>query len=100
MARSRRTPHSIYIRPDIPLPELGSLATQLRQRGFKGEELMREIQEHFHLGRLAASTRERFEAAISFASQADGPALAALAWGMGENYKFGSCEKAADQGFP
>ncbi len=58
---------------DIPLPELASLATQLRQKGFEGEELVREIQEHFHLGRLAASTRERFEAAISFASQSDGP---------------------------
>ena len=58
---------------DIPLPELASLAAQLRQKGFEGEELVREIQEHFRLGRLAASTRERFEAAISLASQAVGP---------------------------
>jgi very-short-patch-repair endonuclease len=58
---------------DIPLPELASLAAQLRQNGFEGEELVREIQEHFRLGRLAASTRERFESAISFASQAVGP---------------------------
>jgi hypothetical protein len=57
---------------DIPLSELASLAVQLRLGGFEGEELVREIQEHFRLGRLAASTRERFEAAISLASQADG----------------------------
>lgn len=53
---------------DIPLPELASLAAELaRETGFEGEELVREIQEHFRLGRLAASTRERFEAAIALA---------------------------------
>ncbi|MBG0809900.1 DUF3320 domain-containing protein [Methylosinus sp. H3A] len=54
---------------DIPIPELASLAVELHGDGFEGEELVREIQEHFRLGRLAASTRDRFEAAVALASQ-------------------------------
>jgi hypothetical protein len=49
---------------DIPLPELAGLAEILRAGGLdEEEEIIRGMQEHFDLGRLAASTRERFEAA-------------------------------------
>jgi hypothetical protein len=49
---------------DIPLPELAGLAEILRAKGLEEEEeIIRGMQEHFGLGRLAASTRERFEAA-------------------------------------
>lgn len=49
---------------DIPLPELVGLAEILGAGGLEEEEeIIRGMQEHFGLGRLAASTRERFEAA-------------------------------------
>jgi hypothetical protein len=48
---------------DVPLPELAGLADVLRSLE-DGEDLIRGIQEHFELGRLAISTRQRFEAAI------------------------------------
>ena len=50
---------------DIPLPELASLAALLRADGFMGEDLVRAMQEHFQLGRLASSTRARFGDAIA-----------------------------------
>jgi very-short-patch-repair endonuclease len=51
---------------DVPLPELASLADTLRMQGLEDEEdLIRGIQEHFGLGRLAVSTRQRFRAAIA-----------------------------------
>jgi hypothetical protein len=38
----------------------------LRSRpGVDGDALVRAIQEHFELGRLAATARERFEAAVA-----------------------------------
>jgi hypothetical protein len=47
------------------LPELAGLADFLRTQGLEeDEDLIRGIQEHFGLGRLAISTRQRFEAAI------------------------------------
>jgi hypothetical protein len=49
---------------DVPLPELAGLADVLRSLE-DGEDLIRGIQEHFELGRLAISTRQRFEAAIA-----------------------------------
>jgi hypothetical protein len=50
---------------DVPLPELAGLADLLRTQGLDDDEdLIRGMQEHFGLGRLAISTRERFEAAI------------------------------------
>ena len=49
---------------DIPLQELAGLADLLRDRGLRREELVRGMQEHFGLARLAAPTRARFEAAI------------------------------------
>jgi hypothetical protein len=50
---------------DVPLPELAGLADVLRAQGLEDEEdLIRGIQEHFGLGRLAISTRQRFEAAV------------------------------------
>jgi hypothetical protein len=50
---------------DVPLAELAGLADLLRSQGLEdGEDLIRGIQEHFELGRLAVSTRQRFEAAI------------------------------------
>jgi Protein of unknown function (DUF4011)/REase_MTES_1575/AAA domain/Protein of unknown function (DUF3320) len=50
---------------DVPLPELASLADFLRTQGLEeNEDLIRGMQEHFELGRLAISTRQRFEAAI------------------------------------
>ncbi|MDI4237762.1 DUF3320 domain-containing protein [Bradyrhizobium sp. Arg237L] len=53
---------------DIPLPELAGLAGLLRSRGLEeNEDIIRGMQEHFGLGRLAASTRERFEAAAAAA---------------------------------
>jgi hypothetical protein len=48
---------------DVPLPELAALANQLRASGLDDEEVVRAMQEHFRLGRLALSTRTRFEAA-------------------------------------
>ncbi|KRR22382.1 DUF3320 domain-containing protein [Bradyrhizobium retamae] len=49
---------------DIPLPELAGLADFLRTQGLEeDEDLIRGMQEHFGLGRLAISTRQRFEAA-------------------------------------
>jgi Protein of unknown function (DUF4011)/REase_MTES_1575/AAA domain/Protein of unknown function (DUF3320) len=51
---------------DIPLAELASLAYILRSRGLEDDEdLIRGMQDHFGLGRLATSTRQRFEAAIN-----------------------------------
>lgn len=50
---------------DVPLCELAGLANALRADGFDDEEIVRGMQEHFRLGRLAASTRERFEAAVA-----------------------------------
>jgi Protein of unknown function (DUF3320) len=52
---------------DIPLPELAGLADLLlRVQGLEDDEdLIRGMQEHFGLGRLAISTRQRFEAAIA-----------------------------------
>jgi len=53
---------------DIPLPELAGLAERLRSAGLEeDEDIIRGMQEHFRLGRLAASTRERFEAAVAAA---------------------------------
>lgn len=50
---------------DVPLPELMDLADLLRTQGLEEhEDLIRGMQEHFGLGRLATSTRQRFEAAI------------------------------------
>jgi hypothetical protein len=50
---------------DVPLAELANLADFLRTRGLEDDEdLIRGMQEHFGLGRLATSTRQRFEAAI------------------------------------
>ena len=50
---------------DVPLPELAGLADVLRAQGLEDEEdLIRGIQEHLGLGRLAISTRQRFEAAV------------------------------------
>ncbi|MFQ3458710.1 DUF3320 domain-containing protein, partial [Bradyrhizobium sp. UFLA01-814] len=53
---------------DIPLPELAGLARMLRSSGLENDEdIIRGMQDHFGLGRLAASTRERFEAAVTAA---------------------------------
>lgn len=53
---------------DIPLPELAGLAGKLRSGGLEDDEdIIRGMQEHFGLGRLAASTRERFEIAVAAA---------------------------------
>lgn len=50
---------------DVPLPELAGLGDVLRAQGLEeDEDLIRGMQEHFGLGRLAISTRQRFEAAI------------------------------------
>jgi very-short-patch-repair endonuclease len=55
---------------DIPLAELAGLADILRSRGLEDdEELIRGMQDHFDLGRLATSTRQRFEAAINSVSR-------------------------------
>ncbi|MDR3424770.1 MAG: DUF3320 domain-containing protein, partial [Alphaproteobacteria bacterium] len=48
---------------DIPLAELATLANRLRAAGLGDEEVVRAMQEHFGLARLALSTRIRFEAA-------------------------------------
>ena len=48
---------------DIPLPELAALADGLRASGLDDEEVVRAMQEHFGVARLALSTRTRFEAA-------------------------------------
>lgn len=61
-------PSPIRHHDDIPLPELASLATLLSEAGFEGEDLIRAMQERFELGRLASSTRERFEATIALTS--------------------------------
>ena len=54
---------------DIPLPELAGLAEVLRSQGLDDEEgVIRGMQEHFGLGRLAVSTRQRFEAAVAIAT--------------------------------
>lgn len=53
---------------DIPLLELSSLAALLSEEGFEGEDLIRSMQERFNLGRLASSTRARFDAAIALIS--------------------------------
>jgi hypothetical protein len=54
---------------DIPLPELAGLAEILRRGGLEDEEeIVRGMQDHFNLGRLAASTRERFETAVAMAT--------------------------------
>jgi len=51
---------------DIPMPELAGLAEILRRGGLdEDEEIIRGMQEHFGLGRLAAPTRARFEAAVA-----------------------------------
>jgi hypothetical protein len=52
---------------DIPLCELAGLAEVIRfHHGLEDEEeIIRGMQEHFGLGRLASSTRERFEAAVT-----------------------------------
>jgi hypothetical protein len=55
---------------DIPLPELASLAASLSEDRIEGEGLVRAMQEQFDLGRLASSTRVRFDAAIALASRA------------------------------
>ncbi|MDF0522713.1 DUF3320 domain-containing protein [Bradyrhizobium yuanmingense] len=53
---------------DIPIPELAGLVGLLRSAGLEEtEEIIRGMQEHFGLGRLAASTRERFESAVAAA---------------------------------
>ena len=58
---------------DIPLPELAGLAEILRAGGLEEEEeIIRGMQEHFGLGRLAASTRERFEEATKIVGEAKG----------------------------
>ena len=49
---------------DIPTPELAGLAEVLRAEGLDETEIVRGMQAHFGLGRLAASTRERFETAV------------------------------------
>jgi hypothetical protein len=50
----------------VPLLELAGLADLLRTRGLEDhEELICGMQEHFGLGRLAISTRQRSEAAIT-----------------------------------
>jgi hypothetical protein len=50
---------------DVPLLELAGLADLLRTPGLEDDEdLIPDMQEHFGLGRLAISTRQRFEAAI------------------------------------
>jgi hypothetical protein len=64
VARSPYRPSEKRQHADIPLPELTDLAAQFVAVGLEREEIVRAIQEHFHLGRLASSTRERFEAAI------------------------------------
>ena len=52
---------------DVPLPELASLADFLRTQGLEeNEDLIRGMQEHFGLGRLAVSTRQRFETATRY----------------------------------
>jgi hypothetical protein len=54
---------------DIPLGELAGLASLLAKQGIEDEEILRAMQLHFKLGRLAASTRERFEEAIAIFRQ-------------------------------
>jgi hypothetical protein len=51
---------------DIPMPELAGLAEILRRGGLdEDEEIIRGMQEHFGLGRLAAPTRARFRGGSS-----------------------------------
>jgi hypothetical protein len=49
---------------DVPLCKLAGLARTLGAGGADSEKIVRGMQTHFGLGRLAASTRERFEAAV------------------------------------
>jgi hypothetical protein len=59
------------------LPELVGLADILHVQGLEDEEdLITSVQEHFGLGRLAVSTRQRFKAAIT--SVRDRPKAGAL----------------------
>ena len=60
---------SVRHHDDIPLPELASLAVLSSRDGIEGEDLVRAMQEQFGLGRLANSTRARFESAIELGSQ-------------------------------
>jgi very-short-patch-repair endonuclease len=54
---------------DIPLLELAALADILRAKGLEdSEEIVRGMQEHFGLARLAMSTRQRFELAAELQS--------------------------------
>ena len=54
---------------DIPLGELAGLASLLAKQRTEDDEILRAMQLHFKLGRLAASTRERFEEAIAIFRQ-------------------------------
>ncbi|WP_407156581.1 DUF3320 domain-containing protein [Bradyrhizobium sp. STM 3557] len=56
---------------DVPLCELAGLARMLSAGGLDAKEIVRGMQMHFGLGRLAASTRERFEAALEIYLGAD-----------------------------
>jgi hypothetical protein len=56
---------------DVPLCELAGLARMLGAGGLDAEEIVRGMQAHFGLGRLAGSTRERFEAALEIHLGAD-----------------------------
>jgi hypothetical protein len=49
---------------DVPLCELAGLARTLGESGLDPEEIVRAMQTHFGLGRLATPTRERFQAAL------------------------------------
>ena len=51
---------------DVPLPELAALAANLRAVGLEGGDLVRAMQDSFGLGRLASSTRARFETAANY----------------------------------
>jgi hypothetical protein len=59
---------------DVPLCELAGLARTLGAGGAGAEEIVRGMQTHFGLRRLAASTRERFAAAVELHLDADGHA--------------------------
>lgn len=54
---------------DIPLPELSGLASRWLDECDDREQVVRMMQEHFNLARLASSTRERFEAAVDMLPQ-------------------------------
>jgi hypothetical protein len=54
---------------NIPLLELAGLADILRAKGLEDtEEIVRSMQEHFGLARLAMTTRQRFELAAQLRS--------------------------------